>query len=86
MRVHRRVHDGLCIDLVKDAAKLVRVIAEIGTIENVLERAGFTAAQEEMRPVNETRFEARWQLGKLLAKMERGITAFVASEAAKRQG
>jgi N6-adenosine-specific RNA methylase IME4 len=54
------------------AEKLVEACAMIDSLEDVLRRAGYEKSIEVMRPANETRFEARWRLGQMLVKMERG--------------
>jgi N6-adenosine-specific RNA methylase IME4 len=55
----------------RDASKLVALIAEADTIEEAMANAGYRSETEVLRPANETRFLARWKLGRLLAKVER---------------
>ena len=43
----------------------------IDGLEDMMRRAGYGKSIELIRPANETRFEARWRLGQMLAKMER---------------
>src|SRR5262249_45999748 len=54
-----------------DPAVLVRLVSAFDQIEDMMSRAGYRKNTEAMRPTNEARFEARWKLGRLLAKLER---------------
>ena len=51
---------------------LLDLDAKLDAIEKYLKRSGYSAATEEIRPVNELRMRARWFLGQALAKVERG--------------
>lgn len=53
-----------------DAPTLVKLCIAIDTTESLMRKAGFYHP-EKIRPANEARFEARWKLGRLLAKIER---------------
>ena len=55
-----------------NAEELVELVHAIDGIEELMRRAGYEDSTEVMRPANETRFEARWRLGQMLAKMMRG--------------
>ena len=55
-----------------DCAKAVELLAMADTLEEAMANAGYRRNTEALRPVNEIRFEARWKLGQLLAKLERG--------------
>jgi hypothetical protein len=50
---------------------MVGLLAAADTIEEAMANAGYRANTEAMRPANEMRFEARWRLGRMLAKVER---------------
>jgi N6-adenosine-specific RNA methylase IME4 len=54
-----------------DCAKAVGLVAMADTIEEAMANAGYRANTEALRPANEVRFEARWKLGQLLAKLEK---------------
>ena len=49
----------------------LKFLAMADAIEEAISKAGYRENTEIIRPVNETRFEARWRLGQLLAKIER---------------
>jgi hypothetical protein len=54
-----------------DCAKAAGLVAMADTIEEAMANAGYRGNTESLRPVNEVRFEARWKLGQLLAKVDR---------------
>jgi N6-adenosine-specific RNA methylase IME4 len=54
-----------------DCAKAAGLVAIADTIEEAMANAGYRGNTEALRPANEIRFEARWKLGQLLAKIER---------------
>jgi N6-adenosine-specific RNA methylase IME4 len=56
-----------------DCAKAAGLVAIADTLEEAMENAGYRRNTEALRPANEVRFEARWKLGQLLAKMERQV-------------
>ena len=60
-----------------DCAKAVGLVAMADTIEEAMANAGYRGNTEALRPANEVRFEARWKLGQLLAKMEKRRAADV---------
>jgi N6-adenosine-specific RNA methylase IME4 len=60
------------IPLAKTVEDALRLVGMADTIEEALCAAGYRTNTEAIRPANETRFEARWRLGQLLAKVERG--------------
>jgi hypothetical protein len=49
----------------------VQLLAAADAIEEAMCAAGYRNNTEIIRPANEARFEARWRLGQLLAKIER---------------
>jgi N6-adenosine-specific RNA methylase IME4 len=51
--------------------EILDISAKADGLEEYMEACGFYSL-EDMRPVNETRMEARWFLGKALAQIERG--------------
>lgn len=54
-----------------DCAKVVGLMAIADSLEENMANAGYRGNTEALRPANEVRFEARWKLGQLLAKMEK---------------
>jgi hypothetical protein len=71
-RFQRRIGDlrGR-IARVTDFEEAVKLVSLADTIEEAMCNAGYRRNTEAIRPANETRFEARWKLGLLLAKIER---------------
>jgi N6-adenosine-specific RNA methylase IME4 len=55
----------------EDPETLVKVCIAIDNLEDLIRRAGYQESTEAVRPANETRFEARWRLGQMLAKIEK---------------
>jgi N6-adenosine-specific RNA methylase IME4 len=54
-----------------DCAKVLKLMAMADSLEETMANAGYRGNTEALRPANEIRFEARWKLGQLLAKMEK---------------
>jgi N6-adenosine-specific RNA methylase IME4 len=54
-----------------DCAKAVDLMGVADSLEETMANAGYRGDTEALRPANELRFEARWRLGQLLAKMEK---------------
>jgi hypothetical protein len=57
-----------------DCAKAVGLVAMADTLEETMANAGYRGNTEALRPINEVRFEARWKLGRMLAKAEKRQT------------
>jgi N6-adenosine-specific RNA methylase IME4 len=52
--------------------QVIEIEAKIEAIEAYVKKAGLFSGMETMRPINEARMRARWKLGQLLSKLERG--------------
>jgi hypothetical protein len=59
------------IDAAKSPPDVIEIEAKLASIEQYMQAAGLYRT-DEIRPVNEARMRARWKLGLLLAKEERG--------------
>jgi N6-adenosine-specific RNA methylase IME4 len=68
----RRKIEAMRIAIMKenDPAKVVKMLLATDVLEDMMRSAGLYDTKE-IRPANEARFEARWKLGQLLAKVER---------------
>jgi N6-adenosine-specific RNA methylase IME4 len=54
-----------------DCAKVLNLMAAADSIEEAMANAGYRGNIVALRPANELRFEARWKIGQLLAKIEK---------------
>ena len=54
----------------EEPTQVIKILRVCDTIEDAMRNAGLYST-DKIRPANEARFEARWKLGQLLAKMER---------------
>lgn len=55
----------------RDVASVAKICIAIDILEDAMKKAGYATDLANIRPANEARFEARWKLGQLLAKVER---------------
>lgn len=56
-----------------DIERMTDLVGAADSIEEAMCNAGYRRDTEAIRPANEARFEARWKLGQLLAKVERRV-------------
>src|SRR3974390_2868082 len=54
-----------------DINEIIEIAARVDAFDESMENCGLYPS-EDMRPINETRMEARWKLGQALAQIERG--------------
>ena len=73
------------LDKANTIPEVLNLCDQLDTIEDMMRRAGLYGT-EKIRIANEARFEARWKLGQMLEKVERGTRGRKAKANLSRAG